>query len=169
MSAIPSTLGPKPPAIRNCQDLRSGVVVHHLAFQAIHDLFDGQSGWEQSHGDSHISTIGRGIPGYEHRPAPVGASGAHRGERRQVGGPRIHAVENFTTAGNGDHTHLPPASDLRQPSHPSGGPGQRTARYDGPSPPGPDIRSGSAAETQTPGPGDCLHEFQGRRWRRNPR
>ena len=73
-----------------------------------------------------------------HRPSPVGVFRAHRRKKhRQVGGPRIHAGENFTTAGNGDHTHLPPASDLRRPTHPSSGPGQRTARDDGPSPPGP--------------------------------
>ena len=82
--------------------------------------------------DSHIPTIGRGIPDYERWPAPVGASGTQKREkRRQVGGPRIHARENLPTAGGGDRTHLPPVSALRQPTHPSSGPGQRTARGEG--------------------------------------
>ena len=106
--------------------------------------------WTQSHGDSHIPTIGRGIAGYERRPAPVGASGAQKREkRRQVGGPRIQARQNFTTPGDRDRTHLPQASSLRQPTHPSSGPGQRTARGDGFSITGTDIRSGLATEAQT--------------------
>ena len=120
------------------RDLRSAGRVHHMDYPGIHVRFGGQSVGQQSHGDSHISTIGRGITGYERRPAPVGELGAQkRGKRQQVSRSRIHARENLTTAGDADHTHLPPASALRQPTRPSSGLGQRTAMDNGSSSHGP--------------------------------
>ena len=169
MSAIPSTLGPKPPAIRNCQDLRADVVVHHLALEVIHDLFDGQPVGRKATETlifpplaGEFPAMNPGQPRSEHLRL-IGTE-----KRRQVGGPRIHPGENFTTAGNGEHTStvspgFAPANPPKHRTQPADREGRRliTAR----------TRSSSrlATETQTPGPGDCLHEFQGRRWSRNPR
>ena len=128
------------------QDLRLSGMVHHLDYPGIHVRFGGQPvGCKATETLTVPILVGK---------SPAMSAGQTRAEylgltavekRRQVGG----------------HTHPPPVSPLRQPTHPP------THAVD----PAADrvggrllntrtgALSGSATEIKTPVPGDCLDEF----------